>query len=53
MSETLDAMLSAMPESYQKTVGFPTYDLLAAAPSPWRSWRRSCRRQRKSWTPPN
>ena len=23
-------MLSAMPESYQKTIGFPTYDLLAA-----------------------
>lgn len=34
MSETLDAMLSAMPESYQKTVGFPTYDLLAAASMP-------------------
>lgn len=34
MSETLDTMLSAMPESYQKTVGFPTYDLLAAASIP-------------------
>lgn len=34
MSKTLDAMLSAMPESYQKTVGFPTYDLLAAASMP-------------------
>lgn len=34
MSETLNAMLSAMPESYQKTVGFPTYDLLAAASIP-------------------
>ena len=34
MSETLEAMLSAMPESYQKTVGFPTYDLLAAASIP-------------------
>lgn len=34
MSETLDAMLSAMSESYQKTVGFPTYDLLAAASIP-------------------
>lgn len=34
MSETLDAMLSAMPENYQKTVGFPTYDLLAAASIP-------------------
>ena len=29
-SEILDEMLSAMPESYQKTIGFPTYDLLAA-----------------------
>ena len=34
MSETLETMLSAMPESYQKTVGFPTYDLLAAAAIP-------------------
>lgn len=34
MSETLNALLSAMPESYQKTVGFPTYDLLAAASIP-------------------
>lgn len=34
MSETLDAMLSAMPDSYQKTMGFPTYDLLAAASIP-------------------
>ncbi len=34
MSEMLDTMLSAMPESYQKTVGFPTYDLLAAASIP-------------------
>ena len=29
-SDILDEMLAAMPESYQKTVGFPTYDLLAA-----------------------
>ena len=29
-SEILDEMLAAMPESYQKTIGFPTYDLLAA-----------------------
>ena len=29
-SEILSKMLSAMPESYQKTIGFPTYDLLAA-----------------------
>lgn len=34
MSETLPAMLQAMPESYQKTVGFPTYDILAAAAIP-------------------
>lgn len=31
MSDILDTMLSAMPDSYQKTVGFPTYDILAAA----------------------
>lgn len=29
-SDILSKMLSAMPESYQKTIGFPTYDLLAA-----------------------
>lgn len=29
-SEILDEMLGNMPESYQKTIGFPTYDLLAA-----------------------
>lgn len=34
MSETLGLMLEAMPDSYQKTVGFPTYDLLAAAAIP-------------------
>ena len=34
MSETLEIMLEAMPDSYQKTVGFPTYDLLAAAAIP-------------------
>lgn len=31
MSEILDALLAAVPDSYQKTVGFPTYDFLAAA----------------------
>ncbi|WP_294855612.1 baseplate J/gp47 family protein [uncultured Oscillibacter sp.] len=31
MSETLQSMLDAVPDSYQKTVGFPTYDYLAAA----------------------
>ena len=34
MSETLTTMLAAMPDGYQKTVGFPTYDLLAAASIP-------------------
>ena len=29
-SEILDELLSEMPDSYQKTIGFPTYDLLAA-----------------------
>ena len=29
-SDILDEMLGNMPESYQKTIGFPTYDLLAA-----------------------
>lgn len=31
MSETLQSMLDAVPDSYQKTIGFPTYDYLAAA----------------------
>lgn len=31
MSDILETMLAAMPESYQKTVGFPIYDILAAA----------------------
>ena len=29
-SEILEQLLEAMPDSYQKTIGFPTYDLLAA-----------------------
>lgn len=29
-SEILDELLAEMPDSYQKTIGFPTYDLLAA-----------------------
>lgn len=29
-SEILQQLLQAMPDSYQKTIGFPTYDLLAA-----------------------
>jgi uncharacterized phage protein gp47/JayE len=31
MFEMLQDMLDAVPDSYQKTVGFPTYDILAAA----------------------
>lgn len=31
MSDTLQSMLDAVPGSYQKTIGFPTYDFLAAA----------------------
>lgn len=30
-SEILQTLLDGMPDSYQKTVGYPTYDLLAAA----------------------
>lgn len=30
ISANLQAMLDAMPESYQKTIGYPTYDILAA-----------------------
>lgn len=29
-SDILDELLGNMPDSYQKTIGFPTYDLLAA-----------------------
>ena len=29
-NEVLEALLASMPDSYQKTIGFPTYDLLAA-----------------------
>ena len=29
-SEILEQLLDAVPNSYQKTIGFPTYDLLAA-----------------------
>lgn len=31
MSNSLEIMLEAVPDSYQKTVGFPTYDILAGA----------------------
>lgn len=31
MSDILDTMLASVPDSYQKTIGFPTYDILAAA----------------------
>lgn len=30
-NEVLEVLLASMPDSYQKTIGFPTYDLLAAA----------------------
>ena len=35
-NEVLEALLASMPDSYQKTIGFPTYDLLAAAACGWR-----------------
>ena len=31
MSDILETMLASVPDSYQKTVGFPIYDILAAA----------------------
>ena len=31
MSDILKTMLASIPDSYQKTVGFPVYDILAAA----------------------
>ena len=31
MSDILKTMLASVPDSYQKTVGFPVYDILAAA----------------------
>lgn len=31
MSDILETMLASVPDSYQKTVGFPVYDILAAA----------------------
>ena len=30
-SDILRELLEAVPDSYQKTIGFPTYDILAAA----------------------
>ena len=33
-NEVLNEMLEAVPDSYQKTVGFPTWDWLAAAAIP-------------------
>ena len=32
--EILAQMLAAVPDSYQKTIGYPTYDWLAGPPSP-------------------
>ena len=48
MSETLETMLEAMPDSYQKTVGFPTYDLLAAAAIPMEELEARARALRAS-----
>ena len=31
MYDILKTMLASVPDSYQKTVGFPIYDILAAA----------------------
>ena len=48
-NEVLNEMLEAVPDSYQKTVGFPTWDWLAAAAIPMaglESWER----QRRCWT---
>ncbi len=52
MSETLETMLEAMPDSYQKTVGFPTYDLLAAAAIPMEELEAQLQETAASWTPP-
>lgn len=48
----LAEMLEAVPDTYQKTVGFPTWDWLAAASIPLLRQRRSWRRPGVSWTRP-
>lgn len=51
MSETLTTMLAAMPDDYQKTVGFPTYDLLAAASIPMEELAEELARTREMLDP--
>ena len=51
MSETLTTMLAAMPDGYQKTVGFPTYDLLAAASIPMEELAEELARTREMLVP--
>ena len=51
MSETLTTMLAAMPDGYQKTVGFPTYDLLAAASIPMEELAEELARTREMLDP--
>ena len=46
MSDILETMLAAVPDSYQKTVGFPIYDILAAAALRMGGWPTS----RRCWT---
>lgn len=53
MSETLETMLEAMPDSYQKTVGFPTYDLLAAAAIPMDGFAEELRETAAKLDPSN
>lgn len=44
----LQSMLDAMPDSYQKTIGFPTYDLLAGAAIPLNAcWERLLAAEKK------
>ena len=51
MSETLDTMLAAMPAGYQKTVGFPTYDILAAASIPMEELEQELGKTRRMLDP--
>ena len=44
-------MLAAMPDGYQKTVGFPTYDLLAAASIPMEELAEELARTREMLDP--
>ena len=49
MSDTvLQSMLDVLPDSYQKTIGFPTYDLLAGAAIPLNAcWERLLAAEKK------